>query len=148
MYTGLTHLHSAFRYIVLILLLVVVIKSLLGWINKSKFESIDNKLSLWLLIATHLQLVGGLLLYFVSPAVQFNSSTMKDATTRYWTVEHIFMMILAITLITIARISHKKLTSDDAKFRRLFILNAAALIIIITAIILSGRGLIIPTRFK
>jgi len=148
MYTGLTHLHSAFRYIVLILLLVVIIKSLLGWINKSKFEAIDNKLSLWLLIATHLQLVGGLLLYFVSPVVQFNSSTMKDATTRYWTVEHLTMMLLAIALITIARITHKKLKTDDAKFRRLFVLNIVALIIIVVAIISSHRGLIIPTRYQ
>lgn len=146
MYIGLTHLHSSFRYIVLILLLAVVIKSLLAWLNKSKFESIDNKLSLWLLIATHLQLVGGLLLYIVSPFVQFNSSTMKDASVRYWTVEHFTMMILAIILITIARISHKKLTSDEAKHRRLFLLNIVALAIIVAAILASGRGLIIPVR--
>ncbi len=148
MYIGLTHLHSSFRYLVLILLIVVVLKSLLGWLNKSKYEGIDNKLSLWLLITTHLQLVVGLLLYFVSPFVRFDSTTMKDSTTRYWTVEHFFMMILAITLITIARISHKKLTTDDSKFRRLFVLNATALIIIVVAILLSQRGLIIPTRYQ
>ncbi len=148
MYTGLTHLHSAFRYVVIVLLIVVIIKSLLGWINKSKFESIDNKLSLWLLIATHLQLVFGLALYFVSPVVQFNASTMKDATTRYWTVEHLTMMLLAITFITVARITHKKLAADDAKFRRLFVLNGVALIIIVIAIISSHRGLIIPTRYQ
>jgi cation transport ATPase len=144
MYIGLTHLHSTFRYIVLILLLVVVIKSLLGWLNKSKFESLDNKLSLWLLIATHLQLLGGLLLYFVSPRVQFNTSTMKEADTRYWTVEHFTMMILAIVLITVARISHKKLASDEAKHKRLFMLNLVALAIIVAAILHSGRGLLIP----
>jgi uncharacterized membrane protein len=148
MYIGLTHLHSSFRYLVLILLIVVVLKSLLGWLNKSKYEGIDNKLSLWLLITTHLQLVVGLLLYFVSPFVRFDSTTMKDSTTRYWTVEHFFMMILAITLITIARISHKKLTTDGSKFRRLFVLNATALIIIIVAIIMSQRGLIIPARYQ
>jgi uncharacterized membrane protein len=144
MYLGLTHLHSTLRYVVLILLLVVIVKSLRGWLNKSKFESLDNKLSLWLLIATHLQLLGGLLLYFVSPFVQFNASTMKDATTRYWTVEHFTMMILAIILITIARISHKKLASDEAKHKRLFTLNVVALVIIVAAILQSGRGLLIP----
>jgi uncharacterized membrane protein len=65
---------------------------------------------------------------------------MKDATTRYWTVEHFFMMILAIILITIARISHKKLSTDDAKQRRLFLLNTGALIIVLIAIYSSGRG--------
>ncbi len=142
MYQFLVNLHSGFRYIVLLLLLVVVVKSLLSWLGKKSYTTLDNKLSLWLLIATHLQLLGGLILYFVSPYVQFNSSTMKDATTRYWTVEHLFMMALAITLITIARISHKKLTTDEAKHRRLFLLNVVALIIIVVAIIASHRGLI------
>ena len=146
MYPFLVHLHSGFRYIVLVLLLAVIVKSLMGWLNKSKFEAIDNKLSLWLLIATHLQLLGGLVLYFISPFVQFNSTTMKDATTRYWTVEHLTMMLVAVALITVARITHKKLTTADAKFRRLFVLNLVALIFIVVSILASHRGLIIPVR--
>jgi uncharacterized membrane protein YfcA len=146
MYPFLVHLHSGFRYIVLLLLLVVIVKSLLGWLNSSKFEAIDNKLSLWLLIATHLQLLGGLVLYFISPFVQFNAATMKDATTRYWTVEHLTMMLLAVALITVARITHKKLSDDGAKFRRLFVLNLVALVIIVVSILASHRGLIIPVR--
>ncbi len=71
---------------------------------------------------------------------------MKDASTRYWTVEHNFMMLIAIVLITIARISHKKLPTDEAKHKRLFVLNVIALLIIVVAILYSGRGLIVPVR--
>ena len=141
MYNALLHTHSTLRYLVLLLLIAVVVKSLLGWLNKSSFSKLDNKLSLWLLILTHLQFVAGLFLYFVSPFVQFSSTTMKDHTTRYWTVEHGFMMLIAIALITIARVSHKKLATDGAKHKRLFILNALALLIIVIAILFSGRGL-------
>jgi hypothetical protein len=146
MYTGLFHTHSSLRYLVLLLLITVVIKSLLGLVSKQPFTSLDNKLSLWLLISTHLQLVVGFALFFVSPFVQFSGAAMKDAVTRYWTVEHNFMMLIAITLITIARISHKKLPADVAKHKRLFVLNLIALAIIIVAILYSGRGLIIPVR--
>ena len=146
MYTGLLHTHSSLRYIVLLLLVIVIVKSLLGLLNKKSYTALDNKFSLWLLIATHLQLLVGAVLYFVSPFVQFSGSTMKDADLRYWTVEHNFMMILAIVLITIARISHKKLSTDIAKHKRLFILNTIALLIIVIAILYSGRGLIIPVR--
>lgn len=146
MHTGLLHTHSSLRYIVLILLVIVIVKSLLGLLNKQSYTALDNKFSLWLLIATHLQLLVGAVLYFVSPFVQFSGSTMKDADLRYWTVEHNFMMILAIVLITIARISHKKLSTDIAKHKRLFILNTIALLIIVIAILYSGRGLIIPVR--
>jgi hypothetical protein len=142
MYNALLHTHSSLRYLVLLLLIAVVVKSLLGWLNKSSFSKLDNKLSLWLLILTHLQFLAGLFLYFVSPFVQFSSTTMKDHTTRYWTVEHGFMMLIAIVLITVARVSHKKLATDEAKHKRLFILNALALLIIVIAILFSGRGLI------
>ena len=142
MYTGLVHTHSFLRYFVLALLVVVVIKSLLGWLMKQNFAKADDKLSLWLLIITHIQFVVGLALYFASDVVKFDSETMKNAEHRYWTVEHSTMMILAIILITVARITHKKLPTDQAKHKRLFLLNAAALLIVVIAILASGRPLI------
>src|SRR6185295_15630552 len=99
MYTALLHTHSSLRYLVLLLLLTVIAKSLVGWLNQQPFAKMDDKLSLWLLILTHTQFLVGLLLYFVSPFVQFSATTMKDSTTRYWTVEHAFMMLAAIALI-------------------------------------------------
>jgi uncharacterized membrane protein len=141
MYNALLHIHSPLRYLVLLLLVIVTVKSLLGWLNKRPFSKTDDKLSLGLLIVTHLQFLAGLFLYFVSPFVQFSGTTMKDHTTRYWTVEHVFMMLVAIALITVARVSHKKLGTDEAKHKRLFILNAVALLIIVIAILYSGRGL-------
>jgi hypothetical protein len=142
MYTGLLHSHSYVRYAVLALLIMVVITSLLGWLNKKPYSATDNKLSLFLFISTHLQMLLGLILYFVSPFVQFNGSTMKDATTRYWTVEHIFMMLIAVVLITAARSTAKKMTDGTAKHKRLFIFNTIALVIILAAIATSGRGII------
>ena len=148
MYTGLIYTHSYLRYFVLALLIVVVIKSLVGWLSKGSFTKADDKFSLWLLIATHLQFLVGLVLYFMSDLVKFNSGTMKNSVLRYWTVEHSTMMILAVVLITVARTTHKKLPTDRAKHKRLFLLNAVALIIIIIAILASGRGLFISTRVQ
>jgi hypothetical protein len=141
MYSTLLTLHSILRSVVFIFLLAVIIKSLSGWLGKKSFSKVDDKLSLFLLIFTHVQLLIGLMLYFVSPAVQFNGSTMKDAGTRYWTVEHIFMMLIAVALITVARITHKKMATDEGKFKRLFYYNIIALLIIVAAIQMSHRGL-------
>src|SRR6188768_3272893 len=142
MYPGLLHSHSYLRYAVLALLIVVIVASLSGWLGKKPYTGTNNKLSLSLLIATHLQFLLGLLLYFVSPFVQFNSSTMKDAASRYWTVEHVSMMIIAVVLITVARSTAKKMAADESKHKRLFIFNSIALIIILAAITMSGRGII------
>jgi hypothetical protein len=140
MYTGLLHTHSSLRYVVLIMLLVVIVKSLLGMVNKKPFVKVDNTLSLILLIVTHIQFVTGLILYFVSDAVQFGPGAMTDY--RYWTVEHIFSMTIAVVLITVARSTSKRMTDDTAKHKRLFIFNTIALVIVVVTIYLSGRGLV------
>ena len=146
MYTGLLHTHSALRYVVLLLLVIVIAKSLVGLLNNKPFEKGDEKLTLWLMISTHTQLLIGIFLFFVSPLVVFGSNTMKDATIRYWTVEHSVIMIIAVALITIARISTKKLVNDKAKHKRIFVLSSIALVFILLAIIMSGRGILIPIR--
>jgi len=132
--------HSTIRYFVLIFLLVIIVRSLLGWMNKKEFTKTDDKVSLWLFMLTHTQLLIGLILFFVSPVVIFSGASMKDSVARYWLVEHNTMMIIAIVLISVARISIKKMTDAAAKHRRLFVLNTIALVVILVAISMSGRG--------
>lgn len=140
MYTGLVHTHSSIRYLVLALLLAVIVKSFSAWQGKKPFTPVDDKLSLILLILSHIQLVVGLVLYAKSPFVQFNEMTMKEASLRYWAVEHISLMLIAIVLITVARSTSKRLAEAAAKHKRLFLLNTIALGIILLAIFMSGRG--------
>ncbi|MDH4059147.1 MAG: cytochrome B [Cyclobacteriaceae bacterium] len=142
MYTGLLHTHSLLRYFVLIMLVLVVVTSLQKWLGKKPYSGLDDKLGLYLFIFTHFQLLVGLILYFKSDLVQFNSSTMKSADLRYWAVEHITMMLIAIVLITMARITSKKLSDPVAKHRRMFVFNALALVLILVSIYMSGRGII------
>jgi hypothetical protein len=133
-------LHSIVRYFVLIMIIVLVFKSLAGWLGKAAYTPSDNKISLFTLIATHTQFLLGIILYFVSPFVRFSSDTMSDPHLRYWTMEHVTMMLIAVVLITVARSTSKKIVDDVARHRRLFILNAIALLIILAGIGMSGRG--------
>jgi NAD/NADP transhydrogenase beta subunit len=142
MYSGLLHSHSYLRYAVLILLVIVVLTSFLGWTNKKNYSATDNKLSLYLFIATHLQLLIGLILYTQSSWVQFGKLALKVKEVRYWTMEHATIMIIAIVLITMARITAKKMTNAEAKHKRMFIFNTLALVLILAGIIMSGRGII------
>lgn len=147
MHTGLLHTHSLLRYFVLIMLVVVVVIALQKWLGKKPYTGLDNKLGLYLFIFTHLQLLIGLVLYFVSPVVQFNSGTMKNAGLRYWAVEHISLNIIAIVLITLVRITSKKMADDNAKHKRMFVFNALALLVIIVSLSMSGRGIIHSSLF-
>ena len=138
MYKGLLDLHSLLRYIALLLLIITIIKSFSGWLGKKPYETLDNKLSLFTLISTHLQLLIGLVLYFISPMVQAGLSNMgmamKDPVLRFWTVEHISLMIVAIALITIGRISSKKATDSIVKHKKTALFFLVGLLLILVSI--------------
>jgi hypothetical protein len=134
-------LHSGFRYIVFILLLLAIIRAWADWLGKKPYSEGQRKLNLFALISAHTQLLIGLVLYFLSPFVQFNSQTMKDDTTRYWTVEHLTAMIIAIVLITIGHSKSKKAVLPEGKHKAIAIFYTLALVIIIVTVILSKRGL-------
>jgi hypothetical protein len=129
------NLHSGFRYVVFVLVLIAIIQSLLGWLGKKPYTSLNRKINLFALISAHTQLLIGIILYFLSPYVQFNSATMKTPTTRYFTVEHWVMMLIAIVLITIGHSKSKKLVLPEAKHRVIAIYYMIAFLVIIGAIV-------------
>jgi uncharacterized membrane protein len=139
-------LHSGFRYIVLLLLLLSIIRSWADWLGSKPYSEGNRKLNLFTFISVHTQLLFGLVLYFLSPLVQFNSDTMKVHDTRYWTVEHLTGMIIAIILITIGHSRSKKLLSPIAKHKSIAIFYTLGLVIIIAIIVMSGRGLVAMTH--
>lgn len=142
MYLFLKYLHSGLRYVVLILVLLAIVQSLLGWLGKKTYTEGNRKLNLFALISAHTQLLVGLVLYFVSPLVQFSSAAMKNKETRYWTVEHITMMIIAIVLITIGYSRSKKAVPDANKYFNIFIFYLLAALIVVVTLILSQRGVL------
>lgn len=143
MYNGLLLTHSYLRYIILILLVIVILTSLFALINRKPYTNTDDKVNLFLFICTHIQLLLGLVLFFVSPAVKFSGEAMKDPTTRYWLVEHNTAMLLAIVLITLARTTSKKMSDSQAKHKRIFIFNLIALVIIVLTISISDRDFLL-----
>jgi cell division protein FtsW (lipid II flippase) len=128
MYTGLLHLHNTLRWVVLIALILSIYKL---------FTQKDAlKTSKILLISAHVSLLVGLYQYIAGPlGIKLIQSagmgaTMKDASSRFWAVEHIFSMILAIVLITIGHLKYKK-TLKPSPTRILYVV---ALILILLAI--------------
>lgn len=126
-------LHSLLRWALLLLLIVVIIKSAIGMNTKQEFAPSDNRLSLMLMSTAHIQLIIGLILFFISPAVNISHPLANDET-RFFTIEHSVMMLIAIALITLARISSKKALEPVKKFKRLFYYNLIALLVILAGI--------------
>lgn len=136
MYNGLVHLHSAWRYVVVLLLIVSIIKAFSQWFGGNAFTPTDKKIYLFTLISVHIQLLVGLVLYFISPYVQLGdmAAAMKDAQLRFWTVEHIATNIIGIILITIGYSTAKRVTADKAKFTRIAVFYLIGFILIMSAV--------------
>ena len=100
----LKNLHSYFAYIVLVILILAVVNALMGLLGKREFTMHkDLRISLFALILTHIQLLIGLILYFVSAnglqAIQTLGMGGLNSAARLLAVEHPFINILAVALI-------------------------------------------------
>ncbi len=120
--------HSWIAMLALLMCAFALFKSLTSWLGKQEFGKSHNGIYASAVGFLHLQLLLGLILYFISPNVQsISSEVMKNDTLRFYAVEHITGMILAIIIAQVARIISKKRKSHAAMFIGL----ALALLLII-----------------
>lgn len=123
MVTGLTHMHSLLRWVILILLIYTLIRS---------FQGKAGKEARFLTITSHIMLLIGLAQWFLGnwglKLIQANGmkEVMKAPAQRFFVIEHTFTMIIAIALITVAGVFIRK-GNDKAKW---FYLAALVLILL------------------
>jgi hypothetical protein len=134
MYTFIQKFHSGWAYLALLLLIIAVINSLIGLSSKKEFTPRDRKIALFGLIATHIQLVVGLILYFVSPLGKAALGNMSDSALRLTSMEHPLINLIAIILITVGWSRHKKAATGEAKFKSVAIFYAVGLLFILSRI--------------
>lgn len=139
LYSVMLHVHSVGRWIVLLLLLFAIFNSLIA--GNRPFIKSDNRLGLLVTIFADLMLLVGLYLYFVGPRgyKTFESyggmgAVMKDSAARFYAVEHLAGMIIAIVLLHIGKAQARKPMGDRAKHRRTMIFYFLALLIILVSI--------------
>jgi hypothetical protein len=138
MYSFLLATHSLFRWLVLASLIYAIFIGFNGWISHRKFSSHDNRVRHVTATISHIQLILGLYLYLISPIVSYfiqNFSTaIHERTQRFFGLEHIMMMLIAIVLISVGSFAAKRKTSDVEKFKTMAIWYTVALVIIFFSI--------------
>ncbi|MBS4072165.1 MAG: hypothetical protein KGZ90_12590 [Algoriphagus sp.] len=137
MYTGLQHAHSGLAYLALLGLVIVIFWALVGSLSGREFQERDRKIAMITFIICHIQLLLGLILYFVSPlglALLTGGGAMSDAAARLTALEHPLINIVAIAIISIGYIRAKKIEASRAKFRSIYMLYAVGFVLIISRI--------------
>lgn len=132
-------IHSYWAYIVLIILIFAVVNAIMGLSSKKEFTDKDLRISLFALIASHIQLLIGFVAYYNS--VFYESmremgmgEVMKNSELRKILVEHPLVGILAVAAITIGFSKSKKQITDKAKFKTIANFYGIALLLILSRI--------------
>lgn len=128
MYNGLLHAHSGWRWVVLVLLLAAIVQAFAKMRANESITDGNRKLHLFAMIASHIQLVFGLILLFISPKVNFQG--MENEVTRFFSVEHTAAMLIALVLITVGYSKAKR----NKSFKTVFWFYLLGLVLILAMI--------------
>ncbi|TNE79336.1 MAG: cytochrome B [Bacteroidetes bacterium] len=138
MYEGLVHAHSGLRWVVLLGGIYAIMVAYKAWKGNQAFVGSVKSAGTIFLSSLHLQFVLGLILYFMSPWFQAlkddASAVMGNSVARFYAVEHISMMLVAVIIATIGSAKSKRKADAAAKSKTRFIWFLIAMVIILISI--------------
>lgn len=152
MYAFILALHSLIRWFVLASLLFALYRAYSGRLLKKSYSKFDDRVRGITVNIANTQFTIGLWLYFISPIANYFISHFKDAIherqIRFFGMEHITMMLIGITLISVASSKAKRKIADKEKFKTLAIWLTIALLVILSSIPWSFSPLISRPLFR
>lgn len=135
MYTFLLHSHSGLRWLILLAVAISIVKSLIGLSSSGSYGKLDKIAATSFNMTMRLQFLIGIVLYlFYSPYTSSFSFNMGDPVTRFWSVEHLTLMLAAIALAEIGGSKAKKAANDKAKFKFQLIFFGISLVLMLAGI--------------
>ncbi len=143
MYDILVYAHSWLRWAVVIFGVMALLRSWQGWQQGRIVEAADKRINLIFIASLHLQLLLGILLYFVYSPFGYQavssmgmSAVMKNAAFRFWSMEHWFIMLSGVVVAQIGSIKAKKQTDATAQHRVAFKWFAAAMLLLLVGVLM------------
>jgi len=116
MYTFLLDLHNLLRWVIVIVGVIAVATALRGAFARAAWTGQQNALGRLFTISVDVQLLVGLLLYFVFSPITTGAfadfgAAMQNDHTRFFLVEHLPLMVIAIALVHVGAARARKLNS-------------------------------------
>jgi membrane protein DedA with SNARE-associated domain len=137
-YIFLRDTHSLLRWIVIIACLWALVRVWSGFFGRSEWTRKDQMAGLLFTSVLNLQLILGIILYAISPitraAMSNFAAAMKDSTLRFFAVEHVAGMLVAVVVAQLGYSLAKRAATDRAKFLRSAIAYSIAAVLILASI--------------
>lgn len=152
MYSFLLSLHSITRWLVVITLFYIIVSSYIKQKYNKGYLNYDNVLKTITVSLLHTQLLIGFSLYILSPLVEAFytnfSENIHQRQIRFFGMEHITVMTIAVIIITIGSSKAKKKTTNFDKHKTIFIWFLIGLLLILSSIPWSFSPLINRPNFR
>jgi membrane protein DedA with SNARE-associated domain len=137
-YLFLKDTHSLLRWIVILACLWALLRVWSGFFGRSDWTRKDQMAGLIFTSLLNLQLVLGVILYGISPitrsAMMNFAAAMKDSMLRFYAVEHLAGMLLAVVIAQVGYSTSKRAGTDREKFLRAAIAYSIAALLILGSI--------------
>ena len=121
--------HIVFSSLFTIVSIVVLYRSVQGFRLPGAYTRFDRIVALNYLVLLYIQLVLGLLLYFV--LVDKTSPNAEEASLRFWALEHFVIMMFALFLSQIGWILIKNSKKDKNKHRNTLLYFGISIVLIV-----------------
>ena len=129
--------HAVWRWVMLAVALVTVVKALVGWLGKQPWSKLDDRLGMIFTITVDIQFLLGLILWFVGPFPITNAAAlMQSELGRFYVIEHPILMLIALALAHIGRSRSRKAATDVQKHKAAFIFYLLSFLFILLIFIL------------
>jgi len=138
-YTVAFNIHIYVSTITLLAGLATVIMSVSGWVKRKTYGRIDTGVSVAFQIALYFQLVLGFVIYFTLRTSLEGEmfeipDSANDASLRFWAIEHIALMLFALSLTQIGRVFISKSGDSLKKYKASVFYNGTSLFLILFSV--------------
>lgn len=121
MYPFILGTHNIVRWLVLVAGIWAVWRAWRGWMTRGVWTDKDMNAGRLFAGAASLQFVIGVVLYATSPLIRQGfgdmGTAMRTEGIRYFMVEHVLMMVVAVALVHVGVARVRKGKSDSARFQ-------------------------------
>jgi len=138
MYLYLLAFHSATRWLVILLVMMVIVRSIWAYRAKINYTKYDLILRIVAASIIHIQLTLGVWLYIVSPLVSYfwqNVATaMHMSEIRFFGIEHVGTMLVSMAIFTIGTSKASRQADHQRRFKTQAIWFSIGFILMLTSI--------------
>lgn len=131
--------HNVLRWLLVLSALYAIMSAFIGWFGKKPWGKSADTAGILFTSMMDLQVLVGLVLYFfISPIVNSASqnfgAAMQNSNARFFAVEHIALMILAMGIAHVGRSASRKAVDSTIKYKRAAIWFTLSILLVLAAI--------------